>query len=198
MCRSSPCMTRRVWRPPARLTDSIVKQPARGELVAVRRACARRACLLRAKHDSSPVFFDRRRVRRIAKSNSSLLPDRGGVERRQTRGRAKPPVDGRRSHPVGRFAKASPRSLRNEAPPGAPHPDKLAPSGLFKRRSNDRSGRAFGTWTSHARQPAPGAGSYCPGAEPRHRPGTWSALLRIRGAAAADGGVSPLGRPAET
>src|SRR6185312_12038966 len=59
-------------------------------------------------HAPSPAFFGRRRVRRSPKCNSALPPR--GAERRKTRGRARPPMDSWRSCPVGRFAKASPRS----------------------------------------------------------------------------------------
>src|SRR6185503_15553004 len=54
---------------------------------------------------------------------SSLSSSRSlsrGAERRQTRGFCETPDGWWRNHPVGRFAKASPRSFRNEAPPGAP------------------------------------------------------------------------------
>jgi hypothetical protein len=58
-----------------------------------------------------------------------------GAERRQTRGCARPPVDGRRDHPVGRFAKASPFSLvRRKAPPGAPQRRSATDGPRFRER----------------------------------------------------------------
>jgi len=87
-------------------------------------AAARRARTLcplsfgQCRHAPSPVFFGRRRVRRSSAPHHA--PARG-AERRQTRGCARPPVGDWRSHPVGRFAKASPPFVRREAPPGAPH-----------------------------------------------------------------------------
>jgi len=48
------------------------------------------------------------------------LPFRGERSAGRRGGFAKPPMDGGRSHPVGRFARASPPFRRREAPPGAP------------------------------------------------------------------------------
>ena len=112
------------------------------------------------------------------------LPYRGsrtrGAERRQALGLARPPQVGRLT--IAPFLPCDRVGTRLPA----------LHCGVLRC-----AGRAFGTWTSHARQPAPGGRSYCLRAEPRHRPGFCSALLQNRGAASIDGGISPLGRPGE-
>jgi hypothetical protein len=66
------------------------------------------------------------------------------------------------AHPMGRLAK-------RPVPPMRSGGTRLP--ALHLRRSATGRAALSRTWTSHACQPAPGAGSYCPGAEPRHRPG---------------------------
>jgi hypothetical protein len=137
-------------------------------------------------HAPSPVFFGRPRAG-PRREVQFFAPSRG-AERRQTRGCARPPMDGRRDHPVGRFAKASPFSLvRRKAPPGAP-----------QRRSATRTGRAF----ENVDQPRLSASSWrrvlLPGSGAPPSPGCFRVRFpEARGAASADGGISPLGRPGE-
>src|SRR6185312_2856928 len=113
---------------------------------------------------------------------NSRLPSRG-AERRQALGLARPPVGGLRNTPDG-------TSCDRPVPPLRSGGTRLP--ALHLRRSATGRAALSRTWTSHACQPAPGAGSYCPGAEPRHRPRVRSALLRTRGAASIDGGISPV------
>src|SRR6185312_5433970 len=118
---------------------------------------------------------------------NSRLPSRG-AERRQALGLARPPVGGLRNTPDG-------TSCDRPVPPLRSGGTRLP--ALHLRRSATGRAALSRTWTSHACQPAPGAGSYCPGAEPRHRPRVRSALLRTRGAASIDGRISRFRRPGE-
>jgi len=88
---------------------------------------------LRVRHASSPVFFGRPRAgpRRIA-----ILDPRRGERSAGRRGGLRGPrwAVGETTR-VGRLAKRPvPPCDRRNAPSGAPHPDKLAQSGLFERR----------------------------------------------------------------
>src|SRR5512146_2121178 len=76
----------------------------------------------------SPVFLCRRRVRPLATCNSRL-PLRG-AERRQTRELAKLPERLAKPPETPCEGVSSALAIGHEAPPGAPHPDKLAQSGL--------------------------------------------------------------------
>ena len=133
--------------------------------------------------DSSPVFFDRRRVRRIANSNSSLPRGERSAGRR---GGVRDPLGGWRSRSMGRL-RGVPSLLIGTRRLPALH------SGVLRL-----TGRAF----ENVDQPRLSASSWrrvlLPGSGAPPSPGCFRVRFpEARGAASVDGGVSPLGRPGE-
>ena len=132
------------------------------------------------------------------------LPFRGERSAGRRGGFAKPPMDGGRSHPVGRFARASPPFRRREAPPGAPRAAFYRCAGRASENVDQphlsasswrqvvvpASGAPPSPGSERLRSPSPAAPHQSTaGISPGHRPGEvegtspprFSPLLRLHG-----------------